>query len=122
MKINWNGEELYYDDRRVTVSQARILKSETGLDWPMAFVEAIGRMDPAAVQGLMWLVRAQNGRVERIDDVDGSIMEFIDAYSAAVDVEIAKRAVVQGEAADPTPVAPSGDSPGTSTPSETTTS
>lgn len=122
MKIDWNGRELFYDDRRVTVSQARILKTDTGLDWPMQFVEAIGKMDPAAIQGLMWLVRAQNGYQERIDDVDGSIMEFIDAYSAGVDVELAKRKATEDGAADPTPVALSGDSPGTSTTSETSTS
>jgi hypothetical protein len=83
MKITWEGKVWQYEDRNVTVQVASILKKETGLTWPTDFVDAVGKMDPRAVQALMWLVRSQNGCVETIDDVDGSLMDFLTAYAEA---------------------------------------
>jgi len=83
MKIFWQGRDWYYDDRNVTVSVAKIVTNETGLMWPRDFADALTVMNPTAIQALMWLVRQQNGYQERIDDVDGSIVEFLEAYGEA---------------------------------------
>jgi hypothetical protein len=123
MLINWDGTDYLYDDRRVKVSQAAIIKRETGLDWPMEFAEAIGKLNPDAVRAMMWLVRLQNGHIERIEDVDGSVMEFLEAYSKGVEAELAKQAAKDAEGS-PNPTEPStvDGSPTTSSNSETSTS
>ena len=87
MRIQWQGRDWNYDDRNVTVSMAKIVSQETGIKWPADFADALQQMDPLAIQALMWLVRAQNGYQERIDEVDGSIVEFLEAYGEAFERE-----------------------------------
>ena len=89
MQFEWDGSTWYYDDRKVTVSVAGIIKKETGLNWPVDFAEALQSMDPNAIQALMWLVRQQNGRVEQISEVDGPIVPFMEAYAAGLTAEAA---------------------------------
>lgn len=104
MEIQWEGRTWQYQDRAVTVSMCRIIKSETGLRWPSEFGEAIGKMDPDAVAALMWLVKTQNGVQATIGDQDGSPLDFLEAYGKAAQAEADK-----AEPVDPPPVV--GESP-----------
>ena len=115
MRIEWNGRTYEYDDAAVTVSQAQILKNETGIKWPAEFFDLLKETDPTAVQALMWLVRTQSGEQLRIADCDGSIVQFLEAYAKAAQDQL-------GDEEDPTLPVTAGDSPVTSPDTVTGTS
>ena len=87
MKITFDGNTYQYDPRKVSVQTAATVTRETGLRWPLELEEALKVGDPVAVQALLWLVRQQNGHVESFADVDGSMLDFIDSYVAALNAE-----------------------------------
>jgi hypothetical protein len=82
MKLNINGTIYDYDIDRITVRDAMMLKTATGLNL-RPFSVGIGELDPECLAALAWLVQTKagvkgtDGEPLRLADVDFDMIEFI---------------------------------------------
>lgn len=104
MEFDFQGRHYLYDPARMDVRTAMAIKLHTGfglLSWQNAVMD----MDPAAVQALLFAVKAQNGEPCDIATLEFPILEFIEVFSQArlaeVQAAMARRASGQEAGSDP---------------------
>jgi hypothetical protein len=70
MKLVVEGQAYEFDQGRLTVKEARLIKGATGFT-VNAWQQALGELDADAVAALVWLLRRRNGELGlAFDDVD----------------------------------------------------
>jgi hypothetical protein len=88
MKLNINGTIYDYDMERISVREAMMLKTATGLNL-RPFSTALGELDPAALAALAWLVQTKagvkgaDGEPLKFADVDFDMIEFLEDQQPA---------------------------------------
>jgi hypothetical protein len=87
MKLNINGAIYDYDMDRITVRDAMMLKTATGLNLK-PFSTALGELDPNCLAALAWLVQTKagvkgaDGEPLKFTDVDFDMIEFLEDQPA----------------------------------------
>jgi hypothetical protein len=87
MKLNINGAIYEYDLDRITVRDAMMLKTATGLNLK-PFSTALGELDPNCLAALAWLVQTKagvkgaDGEPLKFGDVDFDMIEFLEDQPA----------------------------------------
>jgi hypothetical protein len=122
--ITFEGRDWEIDLQRVRVRQAMVIQLYTGMaigEWEdsiMPEVEGETVKNPPqswmqVLTALYWLMRAQNGVTEPIDDVDFEYPKFFEAFVTAMAREIRQRKAAEAAAPDPTfsPSSQPGDPP-----------
>ena len=103
ISIQYEGRSWRYDERAVTVQTATIIKRAKGFSFPDGLYRAFREVDPDAIQTLAWIIRGQNGVVEQIDDVNWSVLDFIDAFAEGAKGAAEDAAKDAAKDADPNP-------------------
>jgi hypothetical protein len=83
VKLNINGTVYDYDPARISVRDAMMLKTATGLNMK-PFSTALTELDPDALIALAWLVQTKagvqgaDGEPLKLADVDFDMIEFLE--------------------------------------------
>lgn len=84
LEITMNGEDYSLELEKITVLQAKVIKTSTGLTLK-GLEDALEDIDPDALRALYWLMLVQSGRPIPIERVDFVVMDFAEALSKAND-------------------------------------
>ena len=88
MKLNINGTIYDYDMDRISIRDAMMLKTATGLNL-RPFSAALTDLDPNCLQALAWLVQVKagvtgaDGAPIKVGDVDFDMVEFLEDQQPA---------------------------------------
>lgn len=99
MKIEWEGSTYTYEPEDIDIKQATVIKMHTGMGL-VSWERACNDMEPAACQALMWVIKAQNGEITSVSEINCKPMKLIMAIGAGYVAESKNK--TQDPAPDPT--------------------
>lgn len=80
--LEWEGKAYTYDSEGIEIRHAIVIKNHTGLNlqpWEMALNEG----DPQAWQGMMWLMKQQNGEITQIATENFPVVKYMNVFREA---------------------------------------
>lgn len=104
MQIQFQGRTYSYDETKIDINQAYVIKANTG--WTIrGWQENLEQLDPHAIAHLWWIILAQNGETRNIADLGNfPVVALMVAIGEAAEAEQARQTA--GQPGGPTPPAP----------------
>lgn len=98
MEVRWNDKDYTFNLERIRVSEAKIIKVQTGYTL-MTLEEGLDNADPDALRAVFWLMMVHNGEPVALERVDFEILAFAKALQEGSEKE-AEAAKAEKEAAE----------------------
>lgn len=83
MKVLFEDQEWDLDFEKLELRHARFLKNQLGLNFKQ-LMAGLRELDPDALAGIYWLMKAQNNKVVDINRIAFEVFPFFEAVTSAM--------------------------------------